>query len=1028
VIADFLFKNPRLLLLAILVIVTAGLVSIFFLPRLEDPVLCRRVAVITTPLPGADARQVETLVTIPLEARLAEVTEIKKVRSNSRAGLSNIVIELKDGVVDVQPVWSRVRDQIQRTNNDLPGSATSPELEVFPLKAYSAIVAIRWRDEAIDNLSILRRIASQLQAEILEVPGTEKADLFGDPGEEIVVELRPERLVALGLSVGAIASQTKNSLNEQPLGRVKNRTDQLLVDLQQPKTPVQRLERTLISAGQQSVSLADIADIRKQPRQPSDEMAIIDGQPAMVIGALVDGEVRVDRWTDRLNEVLNRFAEKHVAEIETETLFAQRDLIDQRIRGLMESLALGAAAVIIVVFFLMGWRSMFVVVTALPLSALIVIFGFRNLSIPIHQMSVTGLIVALGLLIDNAIVMVEEVRSKIVAGMPALQSVRASVRHLAMPLFGSTLTTALAFLPIALLPGPAGEFVGSIAMTVILAITASFMLSMTVIPALCGKMGIRPTGGWLSCGVSNRWANQIYQRTLLTVFRFPLSGFLLGIALPVFGFFVATQLPTQFFPPSDRRQIQVEVERPATNTLAGVKTSVDKIRQLVRSEAAIARQHWYIGRSAPTYYYNVVPRRRGTPFYAQAFLEVDGGKKLTDVVNRLQSKLDEQVLDSRVVVRQLEQGPPFDAPVEVRICGPDLAVLQRLGSELRRMLIETENVVHTRSDLEDAITKVALDVDQLALNKMGISETELAGQLFTTLEGASAGAILDGGEQLDVRIALAMDEGSRLVGLKSLPLVASRPPQIRTAAYVNRSGPPAAVAPPTLASVADFRLDSDVGGVVRINGRRVNEVKAYIRAGVLPSTVIDNFKNKMRESEFFLPPGYSIEFGGETEQRSNAIDNLVASAILLFAIMALTLVTSFRSFRCALIIAAVGGLSAGLGPLALHLFGYPFGFMAIVGTMGLIGVAINDSIVVLAAIRSRHCKTPAEMVEVVAGCTRHIIATSLTTIVGFLPLIVNGGGFWPPLAITIAGGVGGATLLALYFVPSFYLLLNRPSS
>ena len=215
--------------------------------------------------------------------------------------------------------------------------------------------------------------------------------------------------------------------------------------------------------------------------------------------------------------------------------------------------------------------------------------------------------------------------------------------------------------------------------------------------------------------------------------------------------------------------------------------------------------------------------------------------------------------------------------------------------------------------------------------------------------------------------------------------------------------------------------------MVRINGRRVNEVKAYIRAGVLPSSVLESFKQRLEQADFVLPAGYELELGGESEQRSNAVDSLIANAVVLFALMLLTLVASFSSFRCAVIVAAVGGLSIGLGPLALSIFGFPFGFMSIVGTMGLVGVAINDSIVVLAAIRSNQSARAGDtqsLVEVVSGCTRHIIATTLTTIVGFTPLILGGGGFWPPLGITIAGGVGGATFLALYFVPSLHLLLH----
>jgi multidrug efflux pump subunit AcrB len=221
-------------------------------------------------------------------------------------------------------------------------------------------------------------------------------------------------------------------------------------------------------------------------------------------------------------------------------------------------------------------------------------------------------------------------------------------------------------------------------------------------------------------------------------------------------------------------------------------------------------------------------------------------------------------------------------------------------------------------------------------------------------------------------------------------------------------------------------MGADVGAIVRIDGRRVNEVKAYISAGVLPSIVIGDLKQRMKAAKFVLPEGYVIEFGGESEQRSQAVSRLIANGTVLFSLMLLTLVLSFGSFRCAAIIAAVGGLSVGLGPLSLAAFGMPFGFMAIVGTMGLIGVAINDSIVVLAAIRADDAARSGDirrMSEVVSHSTRHIIATTLTTVVGFLPLILAGGGFWPPLAVTIGGAVGAATIMALYTVPSMHLLM-----
>jgi multidrug efflux pump subunit AcrB len=1034
VIAEFLFKNPRILLLTVATIVVAGTTSFFMIPRLEDPVLGKRVAVISTIYPGANALDVESLVTIPLEEQLAGISEIKQVRSNSRAGISNIVIELEDKIVDVDPVWSLVRNRLIDAGESLPTACRQSELAVFPLKAFAAIIAVKPKNPDALNFAILRRLVKILRADVLSLAGTEQVETFGDPGEEFVAEVDPSTLASLGLSVGAIAQQVSEGITKQPGGSVLGADSKLLLDLNTTSLPVRRLSESLISLGPNSepVQLLDIANIRKRTVEPASELALSNGQAAIVLGALVDDDQQIDRWSMQLEKAIADFAASHANDVQVELLFSQRKHVDQRMFNLLKNLALGTGAIVLVVLVLMGWRSMLVVGLALPLSALMVIAGMRVLSIPIQQMSVTGLIVALGLLIDNAIVIVEEVRSRIVRGELPGPAILTAVRHLWMPLFGSTFTTALAFLPIATLPGPSGEFVGTIAVSVILAISASFVLAMTVIPALNGLMGINPEKrGLFSYGLTISAVQKLYETSLRIVFRVPVLGVLAGLVLPVWGFLAARNLPQQFFPPSDRGQIQIEVELPERDTLVSTRTAVEKIRQIVAEHENVQRQSWFLGASAPTFFYNVVPRRRGTPFYAQAFIELGEGQALQDVVRDLQNRIDERVFDCRVIVRQLEQGPPFDAPIEIRVVGPDLAQLQRLGSELRLLLSQTPNVIHTRSDLEETIPKLSLELDQVAAKKAGLSPSQISSQLYTILAGAPAGTIVDGGEEFPVLIKVAFDrEASEskldLLGSIQLPSPNRQPPIL----LAGPKGPqPAEASPPnpTLASLGEFRLESDVGAIVRIDRRRVNEVKAYIEAGVLPSVVVDEFKERLSKSGFVLPSGYELEFGGETEQRSNAVNNLIANAIVLFALMLLTLVVSFGSFRCAFIIAVVGGLSVGLGPLALSLFGFPFGFMAIVGTMGLIGVAINDSIVVLAAIRANVLSCAGDVDElsgVVSGCTRHVIATTLTTIVGFVPLIMGGGGFWPPLAITIAGGVGGATFLALYFVPSLHLLLR----
>lgn len=1035
--ADFLQKNPRILLLVIAVIVAAGLSSFFVLPRLEDPVLGRRVGIVSTAFPGASAGKVESLVTAPLEETLQGVAKIKQVRSNSQTGISNIVIELQDEVYDVESVWTFVRNRLADAQSTLPKTCLPTELQVVPLKAFAAIVALKPKPGAVADLSVLRQRGRKLQAIISGISGTEDVSTYGDPGEEFVAEVAATKLAATGLSTAAIAAQVQGHIVDQPAGRLPSDSSAgMSLHLEHSTSAVERLADATVTYGPQGtiIRLGDLADVSKQLVAPADNVALIDNQPAIVLGAMISDDLRIDLWARNFESAVEDFSQQYADDVEVDVLFSQRDHVDQRMETLLKNLGLGTAAVMAVVLVMMGWRSMIVVAAALPLSAMLVLAAMRAMSIPLHQMSVTGLIVALGLLIDNAIVIVEEVRAKIVNGATTSEAIQGGVRHLAMPLFGSTMTTTFAFLPIATLPGPPGEFVGTIAVSVILAISASFILAMTIIPAMSGLLNIDPNArGLFAYGLTLAPVQKLYEKSLRLVLRTPIVGILLGIALPLAGFLAASQLPEQFFPPSDRAQIQIEVELPARDSLAATQATVKAIRRIVAANKMVDRQHWFVGSSAPTFFYNVVPRRRGTPFYAQAFVDLKSNTDIETLVQQLQDAIDTRMPESRTIVRQLEQGPPFDAPIEVRVIGPEIDILQELGSELRVLLAETPQVLHTRSDIEETIPRLTLAIDDDAMQDAGLNRSQLAGLLYTTLEGASAGTLPQDEEELPVTIRMGFEGKLELNQLAALPLPSmNRRPPMRATAGLQRNAAEdelsSSLSSVTLASVTEMKLDSDVGAIVHIDGQRANEVKAYIQAGVLPSTVTSKFRKRLADSDFGLPDGYSLQFGGETEQRTQAVEKLIANGVILFALMLLTLVASFQSFRCALIVSSVGGLSIGLGPLALSLFGFPFGFMAIVGTMGLVGVAINDSIVVLAAIRADAVAATGDhnqTVHVVMGCSRHIIATTLTTIVGFLPLLVNGGGFWPPLAITIAGGVGGATLLALYFVPACYLLVFR---
>jgi len=1021
------YDNRRLLALAICLILVAGLSSYVVLPRMEDPLMLQRAAIIYTRYPGASAERVEALVTERLEEELREIEEVKVLQSLSRSGISTVTIELKDNVYEVDEVWSRVRDKIDDAQPLLPAAASAPDFEVMKFSAFASIVALVWDLPGEPNYAILRRQAETLEDRLRAIGGTRDVDLFGRPQEEIAVEIEQDELASLGLTVREVARQVQASDAKISAGLLRSEQGNFLLEVDAELQTLEQIRRLPIVVDRESnaqfVALGDIAHVVKGVVRPLNSVALVDGRPAIALGTLVQSSRRVDHWTDDLREVLARFEADLPKGIGLKVLFEQNEYVETRLVTLLRNLVLGALAVVGVVWLMMGWRSAVVVGAALPLASLMVLAGMRGLGVPIHQMSITGLIIALGLLIDNAIVMVDEVRSRIGDGSSRRDAVSQSVRHLAVPLFGSTVTTALSFAPIALMPGPAGEFVGSIAISVILAVSSSLLLAMTVTPALMALLdpGRRDQGdarhGWTD-GFSSVRLTERYRSTLDWVFHRPWVGIGMGVVLPLAGFVAASTLTEQFFPPSDRDQFQVQLTLPSQTSIAYTTEVAQAARTKLLAHTEVTEVAWFVGESAPPFYYNMLINQSGIPQYAQALVQLSSTEGVQALIREVQAELTEAFPAAQFLVRQLEQGPPFQAPIEMRLYGPDLAVLADLGEEIRGVLASTPEVVHTSASLAETLPKLAIQVDEEQARLAGLNHTAVAEQLDAALEGATGGSVLEATEELPVRVRLSNSRRGQLSEIAAIDLLPAASP------LGEREQVP-------LASLAQVSLQPEVSVIPHFNTRRMNEVQAYITAGVLPATVLADFEERLAASGFEMPPGYSFAFGGEASKRDEAIGNLLSSVSVLLVLMVATLVLSFGSFRLAGLIGAVAILSVGLSLGALALFGFPFGFLGIVGTMGLIGIAINDSIVVLAALREDPRVREGDLAavrDVVVRSTRHVLSTTLTTIAGFLPLILGGGGFWPPLATSIAGGVSGATILALYFIPSGYLLVTHQRS
>ncbi|MBE9080008.1 efflux RND transporter permease subunit [Romeria aff. gracilis LEGE 07310] len=1011
---NLFFRNRQLLFLTLTLIVVWGISSFFTLPRLEDPEIVQRVSTVTTVFPGASAERVESLITDKIEEELSDIEEIDVIRSSSSPSLSVVTVELKETVANVDPVWSRVRSQLDDVIPQLPPEASKPEYEDQEVKASALIVGLTWELDAPLNYAILGRVAEALESELRNLPGTDSVKLFGEPDEEIRVEISQADLARLNITAQGLSQQIAASDAKVSAGELRGDETELLFEVDSALDSLNRI-RTIpiqVGSGGQVAQLGDIALVTKGVQTPVSDLALVDGRPAIVLSATVEADYRVDLWAEQARQTLTAFTAELSEGLGLHTVLDQSHYVQQRLNGVVGNLILSSGLVIGVSLLILGWRSALIVGTALPLSVLMVFGSMKGLGIPLHQMSVTGLIIALGLLIDNAILVVDEVRSHLQSGSRPAAAVGDTVKYLAVPLLASTLTTVLAFVPIATSPGGTGEFIGTIGTTVILALLSSLALSLTVIAALAGLVyrwrPLLSASGWWVGGWANAQLSRLYERSLRAVLRRPVWGVALALVLPAIGFVQFASLPQQFFPPTNRDQFQIELERPTTSAIAPTREQALQIRELIRQHPAVSNVHWFLGKSAPSFFYNVTGSRRNAADYAQGIVQLSSAQTIRQIIQTLQQQLDAAFPDAQILVMQLEQGPPFDAPLEVRLYGPDIEQLRSLGNQLRLRLSQFPAVTHTRATLTESAPKLALAVDEAAARRVGLDNGAIAAQLSTLLDGSLGGSVLEATEDIPVRVRLPDAERGNLDRIASLDLLT----------------PSGSTVP--LSAVASVSLRPEINTIARRNQQRVNTVQGFITAGALPSTVLAEFQTALETSGFELPAGYRLDYGGEADARGTAVANLLSTVGVLLILMTATLVLSFNSFALAGLLAAVAIAAVGLAAMALWLFDSLFGFTAILGTLGLIGLAINDSIVVLAALQDDPLARLGDVAatqQVVLKATRHVVATTLTTIVGFVPLMLDPTGFWPPLAIAIAGGLGGATLLALYFIPSAHLLL-----
>jgi multidrug efflux pump subunit AcrB len=999
-----------------LFIIAGGLLSYDSLPRQENPQLAERWGDITAVLPGATPQRIETQIADVLETQLREVDEIKIIDSNSVSGLVRVGLELKEivGKGETDEVWAKVQDKLSESVALVPSGTNMRLSHSGP--PTTVLFALQWRGGGDPQMVILSRLANQLKRKLANIVNSEKALVYGDTKEEIFIGADLDLLTDAGMNIQSIATAIDRYDSKRAIGNIVGQDSEFRIKAQDNISLINDLKKLplQISDDYQAIRLEDVATVEKLPVDPPIEIVSYNGIPSVFVEVRGKFAQRTDLYSKAVLRVADAFEESLPDEIGLEVIFNESDFVEEKFSFLMQSILLATFIVLFLSYLLLGPRSAVIVSAVVPLTILLVLIGCTVLQVPLHQTSVTGIILSLGLLIDNSIIVVEDYRYRKSLNLVNREAIYASIKHLALPLLAATVTTGLAFMPMAAGKGASPEFVGDMAITIILAVSSSLFLALTVVPVLLKTMedsNFLNLNKSENIGFSHQGLRTHYRGFLAWAFFKPSRALILSLILPILGFVSFGFLDTDFFPNQGKTMFKVEVELDANASINATNQRVSSIRDQVLLEDYVERDMWWIGRRLPRLLYNVIGGSSGEGsdnlatgvFFTSSYNDMDSS--LADLAKRL----EKDHADVRVRVSKFTNGPPVEFPVTIAIFGDDNQILKSLGEELKSILAKSPQVSDVLADQSASITGLQINFDEVNLAFSSASSKEIIDEISSSTRGLYVGSMLDGNKEIPIRVKNKKREASEINQAAFLA--------INSAEGFNY-----------VESFSDISYTSDINQINRYQGSRNNAVKAAVYPGKLASTVLNDVADELKAFEDTLPTGYSIRQFGDAEERAESFGQLFSTFFLFLGLIVATLVMILNSFRQASIILLVGTLCIGLGFLGMFVGFQNFGFIGLVGIVGLAGLAINDSIVVLSHLNEDAGVGQVSkdtLIETTVRSTRHILTTSLTTMGGLLPLLFDK--FFETLAWAMCFGVMGSALLALLLIPSMFCFLGKVS-
>lgn len=988
----------RVSILVVAALLVSGLWSLVTLPRSEDPefdVFDARVVVV---FPGADPETVEALVTRPIEEAILELDEVDTVQSSSIAGLVLLAITLRPDVVPADAV-QKIRETVDDIRPDLPDTVIEPTVEGFTT---ADIPTVLMAVSGFEDLGTLNGWASRIRDEVREVTGVARVDTDGMPERRIMVDVDNARLAQLRIPLARIVEVLRSENAAIPGGTLDVGPTRYLLDNGNEFRSLDEVRDTVIGRfGDSLVLIRDVATVSDATEDPA-YLVRYNGDPALLLSVVKRPGSNTVAVAKRVVRAIDGLRPTLPDTLEVTVLNDRGASVSELLGGLGWNAVGGGLIVILMVGFFLGRRQGVVVSVSIPLSVLLALTLMRLTGVDLNQVSIFGMVLALGMLVDSSLVVVENIGRHLDAGDELRRAVIVGVDEVKTPVMASTLTTVAAFVPMLLLEGNMGAFIAGLPLSVIYALVGSLLVALTVIPLLCFTLWRNSPP---AAAIEDEGSKALDSYTEVVKWALRHRPTTLALATVVFGLSLATipVLGFQLFPKAEKTFFFINIRLPGGASLDATESVTARVEALLEGRPEVRSFTTNIGKGSPLVYYNVTRERRKTNF-AQILVNLDG-ENAEDDVARLADDLD-SIAGASVETKIFEQGFMGAAPIQLRILGPDLDTLAGLGRTIRELIADVPGLADVRDTLGDTTPRLALDLDRRKAALLDVDGFTFSQTVLASVNGIEATRYRTAGEEVPIVVRLDRDSLGEVSSLDRLYLPT----------------PDGEVVP--FSEVARVRQDEGWADITRRGGHRAVVISAEV-TGRLPSEALEEIRSLI--AGVALPDGYTLEIGGEREERRKAFAGLWQAMVLAVLAIYALLAIQFNSFVQPLVILLTVPLGLTGAIFGLLVTGSPFGLMAFIGVISLTGIIINDSIVLadfanyLQRVEGR--RRLEALIEAGRLRFRPVVLTTITTIGGLTPLAIWGGTLWSPLAFAVIFGLVGSTILILIVLPVIYSVL-----